>query len=236
MKNLNKLRGLKTNKSKQDNGLVEPLSGDKSKKKHEFDSAEAIPKSTIKKCGKNIDEILEDLEIKGKVTKFVKEFVIDFKPEQAAKRAGYKSPKHGFALIKKDEVLNAIRALLDINNADELVSAPMLRGQMALYAQSNIADYFDSDGTFKGFDAIPTSKASCIQSFHKKFDKEGRPEFKITLYDAMKANELMGRVHQIYEKPNEDPKEFDDMSIDEILDYLSAFMPEDAIEKLRGEV
>ena len=182
------------------------------------------------------DEILQELKLKGKKSEFVKQFVLDFKPEQAAARAGYKSTKCGFTLIKSEEILNAVKAILDTHAANALITPTFLQGQMAIYAQSNIADYFTVDGTFKGFDKISRAHSSCIQSFHKKFDKEGRPEFKITLYDAMKANENLGKVYQIYEKPNEDPKEFDDMSIDEILEYLSAFMPEDAIEKLRGEI
>lgn len=234
MKGLNKLRKMQVKKPPEVEESKRESKKPRQHTKKQFSGAKKIPKSIVLEADESINKMLEEMKFKGKKTEFIKQFVLDFNPEKAAARAGYGSPKHGFKLIKEEGVLNAIKSILDAHEANALITPEFLQGQMGIFASSNMADYFEFDGTFKGFDGITRAQASCIQTFHKKYDKEGRPEFKLTLYDAMKANELMGRVHQLYDKPVEDPNEFNDMTQDELIEWLAGNLPEELASKLVG--
>lgn len=234
MTGLSGLRKLKSNKAPEVEDSKKEPEKQRQKTKLQFSGAKKVPKSIVLEADESINRMLEEMKFKGKKTEFVKQFVLDFNPEKAAARAGYGSAKHGFKLIKEESVLNAIKSVLDAHEANALITPEFLQGQMGIYARSNMADYFDRDGTFKGFGQISRAEASCISGFHKKYDKEGRPEYKIQLYDAMKANELMSKVHQLYEKPVEDPHEFDDMTQDELIEWLSDNLSPDIASRFAG--
>lgn len=234
MKGIDRLRKTQINKSPEVEDLKTEPNKERQKTKLQFSGAKKVPKSIVLEADESINRMLEEMKFKGRKTEFVKQFVLDFNPEKAAARAGYGSAKHGFKLIKEESVLNAIKAVLDAHEANALITPEFLQGQMGIYARSNMADYFDRDGAFKGFDQISRAEASCISGFHKKYDKEGRPEYKIQLYDAMKANELMSKVHQLYEKPVEDPHEFDDMTQDELIEWLSENLSPDIASRFAG--
>lgn len=215
----------------QTNHKNKPDSEKKQPNKKRFAGVKPIGKSVALEANEKIDELLETLKFKSKQASFIKEFVIDFKPEEAAERAGYGDRKYGYNLLRRPEVNQAIEAILSAHEENALITPEFLQGQMGIYSKSNMADYFSDEG-FVGWSNLTRKQTSCIKMFHKKFDKEGRPDIKLSLYDADRANENLARSKGLYSESKEDPKEFDGLSQDELIDWLGENLPVGILEEM----
>ena len=183
-----------------------------------------------------IIKLSEDLELSARETKFCNEFVIDYNVTKAAKRSGIgKSAAYGY--MKKPRVLIAIRQIQDLYAAYDGITPRTLQGQMAVWAFSNIGDYFSEGWKLKNPEELTRPQLSCIKAIEKRYDGNGLPVFKLTLHDAVKANENLSRAFELYEssKLNEIHKKVQVMESLTKLHQLGQ-IDEDELNKMVSEV
>ena len=165
-------------------------------------------------------EIIEDLKLSKKRVDFCHTFLIDYNPEKASERAGI-SKKYGYALIKNEKCIEFIKFLQGTIAAYDRISPSSLAGQMAVWANSRLADYFDANGQFVGFERLTEEQISCMESYQLKYNKFGQPEHKITLKPAFKANENLARPMALYEKPDKDAEDTDNMTAEQLEQFIA---------------
>lgn len=165
-------------------------------------------------------EVIEDLRLSKKRVDFCYQFLIDYNAENASIRAGI-SEKYGYKLLKDETCIQFIKFLQGQVSAYDNITPETIAGQMAVWSNSKVSDYFENDGTFKGFDNLTEDQISCIDSYQLKFNKFGQPEHKIILKDAMRANENLARPMALYQKPTDNSGDIDKMTAEELEQYIA---------------
>lgn len=165
-------------------------------------------------------EVIEGLRLSKKRVDFCHQFIIDYDPEKASIRAHIEK-KYGYKLLKNKKCIEFIKFLQGTIAAYDRITPANVAGQMAIWANSRLADYFDSAGQFVGFDALTEEQISCMESYQLKYNKDGIPEHKITLKPAFKANENLARPMALYQKPDDDADEIDNMTAEQLEQYIA---------------
>lgn len=159
--------------------------------------------------------LVEKLQLNSKQRKFCFEFIKDYNTEKASERAGFSST-YGYKLLNKNEIRHCIQLLQITMIAYQGISEETLMGQMAIWCNADITDFFENDWSLKPLNQLTAEQASCIQSVKCKVDRFGNTEVNITLVDKMKANMALGRTYGLYVPPKDMNDEIDNMSEEEL--------------------
>lgn len=169
---------------------------------------------------KSSDEVAKKRGLSLLEKKFCYEFIKDRKVKASAERVGI-TRQAGHSYLKKKRVLDFIRHLEEKLTLSALDNEPeLLKGQRAIWANSNFRDYFDENDRFIGFKNLTRAQASCIKKVNFGHTPDGVIYIKsIELHDADRSNEILARPFGLFEK----------ISID--LSVMEMMEPED-IERL----
>lgn len=164
-------------------------------------------------------ELLKEGKLKIKEALFIEHYARTDNKTGSCKAAGitYNTCEKW---LKKDHIVEALtRARVLVANAQ--MDADFIMGRVNLVAKSCLADYFDSDGDFVGFDALTDEQKLCMKKYKKSRDKFGFVVHEIELYDAIHCSELIGKPLSLFDRqPDED---FDNLSpeeLDKMIDEL----------------
>ncbi len=118
--------------------------------------------------------------------------------------------------MKKDSFKKIYGSLMRFASKSSLDSPEVIKGRMINISESNIGDYFDKNGSFIGFDKLSVEQQARIKKFTKVSSEKGE-KLTIELHDAMKAIEILGKPHSIFESKEFDLSVFDGLSNDDLL-------------------
>lgn len=173
---------------------------------------------------KSAEEFAEDRGLSENEKRFAYEYIKDRSTSKAAERARV-STRTGQRALNKSRVKDFIEHLESRRYMAGMASEPeQLKGQMQIWANSNMQDY-SRIKNMEDIENLTRAEASCIKKIKckTKYNEKGEleeQEVTLELYDAVKANETLGKPHGIYEQ----------IKIDlSLLDFVS---PED-LEMLR---
>lgn len=177
---------------------------------------------TLSEASKNRAlKLVEKLQLNAKQKKFCFEFVKDYNTEKASERAGF-SATYGYKLLAKNDIRHCIQLLQTTMIAYQSINEESIMGQMAIWNNADITDYFYDDWSLKPFSKLTPKQASCIQSVKCKVDRLGNTEVNIVLVDKMKANLALGRTYGLYTPPKDMSDEIDNMSEQELEVFIKS--------------
>lgn len=179
----------------------------------------ATAKAKKKALDSKVRRLAIDLELEQKQFEFCNEYLIDFNIKKSAKRAGY-SAQHGYKLIKDKHIIIALKKMQEIKCAYQNISESSLAGQMAIWSQSLITDYYDENWILKKPSELTDNQKSCIASINLKFNKDGAPFLGVTLIDKLKSNENLARPMLLYALDNDDDK-LDEKTLEELETWIA---------------
>lgn len=168
---------------------------------------------------KRAQNLVGKLQLNSKQLKFCSEFIKDYNTEKASERAGFSST-YGYKLLNKNEIRHCIQLLQTTMIAYQGITEESLMGQMAIWCNADITEFFNNEWSLKPLDQLTAQQASCIQSVKCKVDRFGNTEVNITLVDKMKANVALGRTYGLYTPPKDMSDEIDNMSEEELEAFI----------------
>jgi phage terminase small subunit len=135
---------------------------------------------------------------------FAKEFLLDLNATKAAERAGYskKSARSmGSQLMAKERVRELIQAEMNERSKRTQIDADKVLDRLDKIGDVDIAQAFDSKGYLLCIHDIPPEVRRCIKGIDvfEEFEGVGKDRIqvgvvrKISFWDKVKANELIGK-------------------------------------------
>ncbi|NOR27578.1 MAG: hypothetical protein GQ540_03500 [Lutibacter sp.] len=154
---------------------------------------------------------LDDLT--PQMRRFTQEYVIDYKPSEAAKRAGvdpwYRNAYAAKAL-KNKIVQQSIRSLEEITSINLAITKERTLQEFSKISFSNIQDLFDENGKLKDIASLDRDTAASIESIQvdKRFEGHGEDieeveVTKVKFHSKIKALNSLAKYFGIYEKDKE---------------------------------
>jgi phage terminase small subunit len=110
--------------------------------------------------------------LKDKQLRFVEEYLIDTNASEAAKRAGYTGVHAPTELMKNRGVANEIRKRMDQRSKKIELKAEDILAELAGIAFINLADFVNTDGSYKDIHQMSRQSASCVMQCHYRFDRK----------------------------------------------------------------
>ena len=149
-------------------------------------------------------ETADNLTLTPKQAAFCREYLVDFNGKQAAIRAGYSkdsAESTASEILSYPKVINEIERLAKVAIERSGIAANRLIRELASVAFSDIGDAVDfgpGGATMtSSADMAPQSRRA-IQSVTYATTKDG-DRFAIKQYDKLKAIELLGRYHGLWD-------------------------------------
>ena len=165
-------------------------------------------------------EVIEDLRLSKKRVDFCHTFLIDYNAEKASVRAGI-AKKYGYKLLKNKKCIEFIKFLQGTIAAYDRITPVSVAGQMAVWSGARVKDYFHDNGEFVGFESLTEQQIDCIEFYQLKYNKFGQPEHIVKLKDSMRANENLARPMALYQKPDPDAEDIDNMTAEQLEAFIS---------------
>lgn len=169
---------------------------------------------------KRAQNLIVKLQLNSKQRKFCTEFIKDYHLENASARAGF-TPTYGYKLILKKEIQRCIQLMQICNDAYTNLTEENLVGQMALWCNADITDYFDNNWNLKPLAQLTPEQRCCIQNIKCKVDRDGNTEVTLSLVDKMKANVNIGKTYGLYTPPKDISDAIDNMNEEELERFLN---------------
>ena len=138
--------------------------------------------------------------------RFVYEYLIDGKANEAARRAGYKAWRQGNYLTRRPLIAAAIQAQLDKQQKRTRITADRVLEELACIAFSDVRECFDANGQLKNVVNLDDNAAAALAGFESvityKKDADGNidPEMikKIKLWNKVEALEKLGKHFNLF--------------------------------------
>jgi phage terminase small subunit len=151
---------------------------------------------------------MSEFKFTAKERLFAKEYLVDLNASQAAQRAGYKGPFNviGAQLLAKPKIQALIQKSMNERVKRVEINADRVLERLDTIGDVDIAEVFNEKGYMLDVHSIPPEVRRCIKSIEvfEEFEGFGKDRVqvgvirKITFWDKVKANELIGKHMKLW--------------------------------------